>query len=80
MESTVSLETLGIKMFARTAIQTGPVRIVPAHKGAGKAPVPASQNTGDNAYLFAKTAHFSIVNEFGYLILFQYCLHNFLAL
>jgi hypothetical protein len=70
MESTVSPETVGIKMFARTAIQTGAVRVVPAHKRAGKASVPASQNTGDNAYLFAKTAHFFIINELGYLILF----------
>ena len=70
MESTVGLETFGIKMLARAAVQTSAIRVAAADKRPGQISVPTAENASDNTYFVAKSAHFFIIDKFSYLILF----------
>jgi hypothetical protein len=70
MECAVSLQTFGVKMFSRSALDTRAVRFIAAYERAAQIAVPAAENAGDDPDLIAKTAYFSIIYKFGYLILF----------
>ena len=56
MEGTESLEILGVERAARSAIETGAVRLIFAGKRAAQLSVPAAENLGNDADLAAEGA------------------------